>query len=334
MRIIPTQHQDTATSRRSAVTEKPYAHMRWIPGGKFRMGSEQAYAEERPQHMAEVSGFWMDEHPVTTAEFARFVAATGYVTLAEVPPNPADYVDAIPEMLFAGSLVFVRPTRAVPLNDIRGWWTLMRGADWRHPSGPHTSCEGLEDHPAVHIAYSDAEAYAAWAGKSLPTEAEWEFAARGGLDGATYAWGEELSPDGKQMANYWQGVFPHENTRADGKDGTTPVGSFPANGYGLYDMIGNVWEWTSDWYAARHSTAVTPGCCHPINPRGALQMESVDAYSAAPSIPRRVIKGGSYLCSANYCRRYRPAARSPQQIDSTTSNLGFRCIVRPAAHLH
>jgi formylglycine-generating enzyme required for sulfatase activity len=256
------------------------------------------------------------------------VEATNFVTFAEIPPNAADYPDAIPEMLYAGSLVFVKPRAPVPLHDIRGWWNLVRGADWSHPTGERSSIRGLENHPVVHIAYSDAETYATWSDKSLPTEAEWEFAARGGLDGATYAWGEELTPDGKLMANYWQGTFPHLSTK-DGWERTSPVGSFPPNPFGLYDMIGNVWEWTTDWYASRHSTAVSPGCCHPVNPRGAMQLESLDKLSPAPTIPRKVIKGGSHLCSANYCRRYRPAARSPQQIDSTTSNLGFRCIVRP-----
>jgi formylglycine-generating enzyme required for sulfatase activity len=301
--------------------------MVWVPGGKFRMGSEAAYAEERPQHLVEVSGFWMDKHPTTVADFARFVDETGYVSFAELPPNPADYPEAIPEMLFAGSLVFVKPRGPVGLHDIRGWWTLMRGAQWRHPSGAESTVSGREKHPVVHVAYCDVEAYAQWAHKELPTEAEWEFAARGGLDGATYAWGDELMPGGKPMANYWQGVFPHD--AAGGWAGTSPVGSYPPNGYGLYDMIGNVWEWTADWYAPRHSTAASPGCCHPINPRGAMQLESVDQYSPAPSIPRKVLKGGSHLCSHNYCRRYRPAARSPQQVDSSTSNIGFRCIVRP-----
>jgi formylglycine-generating enzyme required for sulfatase activity len=302
--------------------------MVWIPGGVFRMGCDDAYPEERPQHRAEVSGFWMDRYPVSNARFAKFVAATGHRTVAELPPDPNDYPGALLEMLHPGSLVFVKPTAPVSLRDIRAWWQFVLGADWRHPLGPDSSIVGLEEHPVTHVAFSDAEAFAKWEGKELPTEAEWEFAARGGLDGATYAWGEELMPNGRPMANYWQGRFPNENTLIDGWERTSPVGSFPPSAYGLYDMIGNVWEWTCDWYGARHSTAASVGCCHPRNPRGARRGESVDP-DAPGHIPRKVIKGGSFLCSANYCRRYRPAARVPEAIDSSTSNIGFRCIVRP-----
>lgn len=307
----------------------PAPDMVWIPGGVFKMGCDDAYPEERPQHRAEVGGFWMDRYPVTIARFAEFVAATNHVTFAEIPPDPADYPDAIPDLLHPGSLVFVKPEQRVSLRDIRAWWRFVLGADWRHPMGPHDSVDGLGEHPVAHVTFSDAEAFAAWNGKTLPTEAEWEFAARGGLAGATYAWGEELMPDGRPMANYWQGRFPNENTLVDGYERTSPVGSFPPNGYGLYDMIGNVWEWTGDWYAPRHSTSASIGCCHPRNPRGARRGESVDPSAPGAHIPRKVLKGGSFLCSANYCRRYRPAARFPEPIDSSTSNIGFRCIVRP-----
>ena len=319
----------TQPLHRSAPGDAPGPDMVWIPGGIFRMGCDDAYPEERPQHRAEVSGFWMDRYPVSNARFAEFVAATKHVTFAEVPPSAADYPDALPELLNPGSLVFVKPATIVSLRDIRAWWQFVLGADWRHPLGPNSSIDGLRDHPVAHVACSDAEAFAKWEGKELPTEAEWEFAARGGLDGATYAWGEELMPNGRPLANYWQGRFPNENTLADGWERTSPVGCFPPNGYGLYDMIGNVWEWTCDWYSPRHSTLASIGCCHPRNPRGGRQSESVDVTAPGAHIPRKVIKGGSFLCSANYCRRYRPAARFPEPIDSSTSNIGFRCIVRP-----
>ncbi len=318
-----------APSHVAPPAEAPRPDMVWIPGGVFKMGSNDAYPDEQPQHMAEVSGFWMDRHPVTNARFARFVEETGYVTYAEFPPDPADYPNALPEMLHPGSLVFVKPSTPVSLRNANAWWRFILGADWRHPSGPGSSIDELREHPVVHVAYVDAAAFADWEGKTLPTEAEWEFAARGGLVGATYAWGDELMPGGMAMANYWQGRFPNENTLIDGYEGTSPVGSYPPNGFGLYDMIGNVWEWTCDWYGVRHSAKASVGCCHPRNPRGAREDESRDATSPAAQIPRKVLKGGSFLCSANYCRRYRPAARFPQQVDSSTSNIGFRCIIRP-----
>ena len=246
----------------------------------------------------------MDEHPVTNLEFLRFVKATGHVTSAEQAPDPAQYPDAKPDMLFAGSVVFEKSSGPVDLSNHFNWWTWRRGADWRHPEGPESSLHGRERHPVVHVAFDDAEAYAAWAGKELPTEAEWEFAARGGLDGAEFAWGDELMPKGKPMANTWQGEFPYENTLVDGYEGTSPVGAFPPNGYGLYDMAGNVWEWTTDWYAASHEAA-SP-CCGG-DPRAA----SIDPNDTS-AIPRKVMKGGSHLCAPNYCRRYRPAARMAQ----------------------
>jgi len=274
-----------------------------------------------------VDGFWMDAHAVTNDEFARFVAATGYVTLAERTPDPADYPGAKPELLVPGSAVFRKPAHRVDLRDPYQWWAYVPGANWRHPFGPDSSIEGLGDHPVVHVAYEDALAYARWAGKDLPTEAEWEFAARGGLDGATYAWGDEFLPGGRFMANTWQGEFPIQNLALDGFEWTAPVGSFPPNGYGLYDMIGNVWEWTRDEYR-EYGAAVRP-CCASTKPRGGERGASDDPRTPGSRIPRKVIKGGSYLCAPNYCRRYRPAARLAQPVDTSTCHLGFRCVVRP-----
>jgi sulfatase modifying factor 1 len=296
-----------------------------LPGGRFRMGSDRHYPEESPVHEAVVGPFRIDAHPVTNDQFAEFVDDTGYVTFAELPPNPDDYPGALPEMLYAGSMVFVQPPGPVPMDG--NWWAFERGADWRHPLGAGSSIDGLGDHPVVHVAWTDVEAYAAWAGKDLPTEAEWEFAARGGLDRSEYAWGDEFMPGGVPMANTWQGPFPYGNDLLDGYLRTSPVGTFPANGYGLVDMIGNVWEWTSDWFQARHPPATSP-CCAPVNPRGGDEHDSV-APGELP-IPRKVLKGGSHLCAPNYCRRYRPAARFPQPIDSSASHVGFRCVVRAA----
>jgi formylglycine-generating enzyme len=275
-----------------------------------------------------VDGFWMDRHPVTNAEFERFVAATGHVTFAELPPDPADYPGAQPDMLYAGSLVFVKPPGPVDRSQIGNWWQFMRGADWRHPRGSSSSLLGLEQHPVVHVCYSDVEAYARWAGKEIPTEAEWEFAARGGLDGATYAWGEEFMPGGRLMANTWQGEFPWHNGLEDGYEGTSPVGAFPPNGYRLFDMIGNVWEWTSDWYHPFHPKDASTSCGTLRSPRGGAEKDSYDPGQPEIRIPRRVIKGGSHLCAPNYSRRYRPAARFPEPIDTSACHLGFRCIVR------
>ncbi|WP_373044442.1 formylglycine-generating enzyme family protein [Vulgatibacter sp.] len=307
----------------------PSPDMVWIPGGTFAMGSERHYPEEAPVHRVTVDGFWIDRAPVTNAAFARFVQATGHVTFAQLPPDPRDYPGALPEMLFAGSLVFVKPPGPVDLRDITNWWRFERGADWQHPWGEGSTIEGLMDHPVVHVAYADAEAYARWAGKDLPTEAEWEYAARGGLEGAAYAWGDELAPGGRPMANHWQGLFPWQNTMEDGYERTSPVGAFPPNGYGLVDMIGNVWEWTSDWYRPRHPDEKQKACCIPRNPRGGAEQESCDPAMPAIRIPRKVLKGGSHLCAPNYCRRYRPAARYPEPVDTSTSHVGFRCVVRP-----
>ncbi|WP_262031266.1 formylglycine-generating enzyme family protein [Microvirga sp. Mcv34] len=299
-----------------------------IAGGTFRMGSDRHYPEEAPVHRVTVDGFWIDRTPVTNREFRRFVEATGHVTCAERSPDPKDYPGALPEMLKAGSLVFTPPDYPVSLEDWSQWWSFTFGANWRRPYGRGSSIKGLDDHPVVHVAYADAEAYAAWAGKSLPTEAEWEHAARGGLDGAEFAWGDELTPGGRHMANTWQGAFPFQNKREDGYERTSPVTTFPPNAYGLYDMIGNVWEWTSDFYTPKHPADAPKACCIPENPRGGREGDSYDPCQPEIRIPRRVLKGGSHLCAPSYCRRYRPAARHPQPVDTSTSHVGFRCVVR------
>jgi formylglycine-generating enzyme required for sulfatase activity len=305
------------------------AGMRQLPGGEFTMGSERFYPEERPRRRVRVAPFWIDETPVTNADFAAFIAATGYRTLAEVAPDPADYPGMPPEMAHAGSLVFEKPLGPVDRNDFRQWWKFKFGARWCEPLGAGTSIATLMHHPVAHIAYHDAEAYAAWAGKALPTEAEWEYAARGGLDDAEFAWGSELAPGGRMLANFWQGEFPWDNRVLDGWERTSPVRAFPPNGFGLCDMTGNVWEWTTDWYVAAADLAKSPGsCCTPSNPRGGREQDSYDPCTPAVKIGRKVLKGGSHLCAPNYCQRYRPAARYPQPIDTSTSHVGFRCIIR------
>jgi formylglycine-generating enzyme required for sulfatase activity len=302
--------------------------MNWISGGSFLMGSNCHYPEEAPQHRVCVEGFFIDRYPVTNHQFAAFADTTNYVTVAERPLNPAEYPGALAEMLAPGSLVFHRTEGPVDLRDIRNWWTWTPGASWRHPEGRGSTITGRMDHPVVQVAFEDAEAYARWAGKELPSEAEWEFAARGGLDGAEFVWGNELAPGGRQMANMWQGEFPWQNLCADGFEGTSPVGAFPPNGYGLYDMAGNVWQWTMDWFSARHPASGANPCCIPENPRGASVHDSYDPAQPQTRIPRKVVKGGSFLCAANYCWRYRPAARHAQMIDSGMSHIGFRCIAR------
>lgn len=299
----------------------------WIPGRIFTMGSDGHYPEEAPAHPVKVDGFWIDAAPVTNRQFAAFVKATGHVTVAERPPRPEDYPGALPKMLRAGSLVFT-PPRTVVGPDISQWWSFKFGADWRHPYGGRSDIRGKLDHPVVHVAYSDATAYAAWAGKQLPTEAEWELAARGGLDDVEFAWGDELNPDGRLMANTWQGTFPTLNTKTNGADRTSPVGSYPANGYGIYDMIGNVWEWTSDFWSTRHPEPAAKSCCVPQNPHGGELEASFDPGQPEIKIARRVLKGGSHLCAPNYCRRYRPAARHAEPEDTSTSHVGFRCVKR------
>ena len=314
----------------SAASQAPPAEgMVWIPGGTFLMGSDKHYPEEAPAHNVSVRGFWMDKHAVTNADYRRFVDATGYKTFAERPANPADYPGAKPEMLAPSSVLFKKAKGPVDLTNHYNWWVYVPGADWRHPRGPASNIRKLMDHPVVHVAFEDAEAYAKWVGKALPTEAEWEFAARGGLDGAEFCWGDELMPGGKPMANTWQGEFPWQNLCVDGYEWTAPVGSFPANGYGLHEMTGNVWEWTTDWY--QEHGKIQHACCTIDNPRGGEADQSYDPCQPEVKIPRKVMKGGSFLCAPNYCRRYRPAARMPQAIDTSTCHLGFRCIVRADA---
>ena len=303
--------KETQASKTEEIRRVP---MVWIPGGRFLMGSDKFYPEERPVREEFVAGFWMDTHSVTNAEFAAFVAATGYVTFSERPPDCSAYPDADPTLLVPGSLVFRKPSGPVDLRDYRAWWEYAPQADWRHPEGPESSIASLDDHPVVHVAYEDACAYAAWAGKELPREEEWEFAARGGLEGAIYAWGDEPAPDGRLMANTWHGRFPWENLAIDGYERTSPVGAFPPNGYGLLDITGNVWEWTASVFAAPTRPGAKKSCCMP--------------GGSNSSLARRVVKGGSHLCSPNYCLRYRPAARQGEAIDTSTCHIGFRCIVR------
>jgi formylglycine-generating enzyme len=307
--------------------------MVWVAGGSFLMGSDRFYLEEQPAHRASAQGFWMDEHPVTVAEFRRFVKATGHVTTAEQAPDQADFPEASAEQLVPGSLVFRKPAHRVPLHDFRAWWAWVPGAQWRHPEGPGSTVAERGLHPVTHVSHADALAFAGWAGKELPTEVEWELAARGGLEGADFAWGDEFAPGGRMMANTWQGDFPVHNELLDGYERTSPVGTFPPNGYGLLDVTGNVWEWTVSPYTAHHRAAAgsaaagsTDGpdgggrpCCgpHRIDP------------TPAEDVGTRVIKGGSHLCAPNYCLRYRPAARQSQTVDTSTSHLGMRCIVRP-----
>ena len=317
-------------STTKAPGDAPAPDMLWIPGGRFRMGSDSHYPEEAPAHAAEVSGFWMDRTPVTNRQFQAFVEATGYVSFAEIPPRAEDYPGADPAMLVAASLVFTPPPGPVSLADWSQWWAWVPGACWKHPLGPGSDISELPDHPAVHICHHDATAYARWAGKALPTEAEWEYAAWGGNAGREYAWGDELAPGGRHMANTFQGRFPYFNSLEDGHARTSPVGSYPANGFGLSDMIGNVWEWTEDRYSERHQgPPAGKSCCVPANPRGGAIEGSYDPAMPDVRIPRKVLKGGSHLCTPDYCRRYRPAARHAQTLDSAMSHLGFRCIVRP-----
>jgi formylglycine-generating enzyme required for sulfatase activity len=290
------------------------------------MGSDGFYPEERPVHHVSVSGFWMDEHAVTAAEFRRFVKATGYMTVAERAPDPAQYPGAMPEILVPGSLVFDQPDGPVSLNDPRNWWSWVPGAQWRHPEGPGSTLHGRDRHPVTQVAYEDAAAYASWAGKALPSEAEWERAARGGLEGAIYSWGDDFQPDGRVMANTWQGRFPWENLMTDGYLRTAPVRRFPPNGYGLFEMTGNVWEWTADFFTPRHASGA-PACCVPQDPH--VQTPAHDDLPRPDAhIPRRVVKGGSHLCAPNYCLRYRPAARQGQAVETSSTHIGFRCVLR------
>ena len=290
------------------------ADLRWIPAQTAALGSDRHYPEEGPVRDVTVGGFWLQAHQVTNAEFAEFVDATGYVTVAERPLNPADYPGAPAANLQPGSMVFRRTSGPVDLRHLSQWWTWTPGASWRRPVGPHSSIDKRADHPVVHVAYEDAEAYAAWAGLALPTEAEWETAARGGLNHTTFTWGDEPELPGHRLANYWHGEFPWGPDPGYGR--TSPVGSFPPNAYGLFDMAGNVWEWTSDWYG---DTRAGDPCC---------EAGSYDSAQPQFTVPRKVIKGGSFLCADNYCLRYRPAARRPQMIDTGMSHIGFRCVKR------
>ncbi|MFC6976666.1 formylglycine-generating enzyme family protein [Halomicroarcula sp. GCM10025709] len=320
-----TSHSETA--RTSPPGDPPEPEMEWIPGGTFRMGSEEFYPEEAPVRTVTVDGFWMDRAPTTNREFAAFVADTGYTTVAERDPDPEDYPGVAPEDLVPGSAVFRQPDGPVDHRDPNEWWEYVPGADWRHPRGPDSDLDGRMDHPVVHVAHEDAAAFADWAGKQLPTETQWERAARGGLEGKRFVWGDEHVP-GRLMANTWQGEFPHENTELDGYARTSPVGAFPENGFGLVDAAGNVWEWTRDWYSDDPTAGASdsPACCTPTNPRGVSEDQSVDPRDPS-EVPRKVLKGGSHLCAPNYCFRYRPAARYPEPIDTSTSHVGFRCVV-------
>jgi formylglycine-generating enzyme required for sulfatase activity len=308
--------------------------MVWIPGGEFTMGTdaEQAWPEEKPAHRVRVDGFWMDETEVTNAQFAEFVKATGYVTTAEKPPVLEQIMNQVrpgtpplpKESLVPGSMVFTPTDGPTDLRDSTQWWQWVKGADWRHPEGPGSNIEGREKHPVVHVSWHDAVAYARWAGKRLPTEAEWEFAARGGLDGKYYVWGDEPFSREKPQANIWQGTFPYKNTKEDGFERTAPAKSFPPNGYGLYDMAGNVWEWCHDWHQADlYQERAGRGVI--ANPRG-------PAYGFDPSRHERelrVLRGGSFLCDDSYCLRYRPSARHASTPDSGMSHVGFRCVKVP-----
>jgi formylglycine-generating enzyme required for sulfatase activity len=272
----------------------------------------------------------MDCTAVTNEEFSYFVLETGYVTMAERPLDPAAYPGVPPELLLPGALVFHQPSQPVDLRNPRNWWAYIPGADWRHPYGPESNLEGRARHPVTQVAYEDAHTYATWAGKTLPTEAEWEFAARGGLEGARFVWGDDFMPDGQVMANTWHGEFPWENLRQGRHPETMPVQSFMPNGYGLFDMAGNVWEWTSDYFQTAHPTAMRQDRPYGIseNPQGGAPGESYDPDQPQVRIPRKVLKGGSYLCAPNYSLRYRPAARSPEMVDTSTCHIGFRCIIR------
>jgi formylglycine-generating enzyme len=312
-----------ATSKPAATSPVDPAGMVWVPGGEFWMGSDQPqFRDARPVHRVRVDGFWVDKTEVTNAQFAEFIGETGHVTVAEKAPRAEDFPGAPPENLVAGSVVFAPPAGPVPLNNHFRWWTYVRGADWRHPEGPGSDLKGRENHPVVHVAWSDAQAYAKWAGKRLPTEAEWEFAARGGLDRKPFVWGDEFKPGGRFMANSFQGRFPHTNTSEDGFAGVAPVASFPPNALGLYDTAGNVWEWCADWYRPDTFARLAGEGVVAVNPQG--PPDSLDP--AEPGVAKRVMKGGSYLCTDQYCARYMPGGRGKGDPDTGTNHLGFRCV--------
>ncbi|MGC4033214.1 MAG: formylglycine-generating enzyme family protein [Tepidisphaeraceae bacterium] len=317
----------SATQPSAAPGDPDHPNMAWIPGGVFTMGSDDPrFPDAAPTHSVWVDGYWIDRTTVTNAQFAKFVEATGYKTLAERPLDPKAFPGVPAEQLAPGSVVFSKPGGPVALDDVSQWWKFVPGANWRHPEGPTSDLGGRENHPVVHIAYADAEAYAKWAGKRLPTEAEFEYAARGGLDRKPFAWGEEFKPNGRFQANTFQGHFPNNNTAEDGFPGTAPVGSFPANGYGLFDMAGNVWEWTSDWYRPDTYAKQTAAGGIVLNPTG-----PVDSFDPEePGIKKRVQKGGSFLCTDQYCTRYMPGSRGKTDIDTGTNHAGFRCVSSPA----
>ncbi|WP_083707354.1 formylglycine-generating enzyme family protein [Intrasporangium flavum] len=293
------------------------------------MGSAAHYPEEAPVHPVRVGAFEIWATPVTNAQFAAFVGVTGYVTVAERPLDPEQFPGAPAENLVPGSMVFTPTSGPVDLRHLSQWWTWVPGASWRAPYGPGSSVKRIPDHPVVHVCHEDARAYADWVGADLPTEAEWEYAARGGLEGATFTWGDEARPGGRIMANTWDGPdFPWRHTRESGFLRTSPVGSFPANGFGLHDMAGNVWEWTDDWWTSAHPEAAESHCCAPVDPRGGRVEGSYDPRQPQFRIGRKVIKGGSHLCADSYCLRYRPAARRPQMVDTGMSHVGFRCVRR------
>ena len=311
------------------TTAPATSEMAWVPAATFEMGSDRHYPEEAPTHPVAVSGFWIDRHEVTNRDFAAFVQDTGYVTVAQRPLDPSDFPGAPAENLLPGSLVFTGTSGPVDLRHIAQWWTWTPGACWHRPEGPGSSLQGREEHPVVHVAFEDAERYAAWAGKTLPSEAQWELAARGGHDGAAYTWGNAPEAPDRPLANHWRGDFPW---RAEHGFGTTaPVGSYEPNDFGLFDMAGNVWEWTADWYTERHPDAAERPCCVPRDPRGGQERASLDPAQPQFSIPRKVIKGGSFLCADSYCLRYRPAARRPHMIDTGMSHIGLRCVMAEAA---
>ena len=312
--------------------------MAWIPGGEFSMGAQdppdmnsvgmQATLDSRPIHRVYVDGFWIDKTDITNKEFAVFVKSTGYVTIAERKPKPEDFPGAPPENLVAGSVVFSPPDHQVSLNDHYQWWSYVPGANWRHPQGPKSDIQGKLDYPVVQIAYPDAVAYAKWAGKRLPTEAEWEFAARGGLTGKPFVWGDEFRPNGKWMANTFQGQFPFKDTGEDQYIGVTGAGRFPPNGYGLYDMAGNVWQWTSDWYRADYYQQLASAGGVARNPKG----PDTPFDPAEPNERKKTHRGGSFLCTDQYCSRYMVGTRGKGEISTGTNHLGFRCVKNAPAH--
>jgi len=299
-----------------------------IHGGEANLGSERHYPDEGPIRRVAVSAFDIDPFPVTNERFGLFVSETGYITVAEQSPDPALYPGAAAEDLVPGALVFTMTDGPVPLSNFHGWWAWTPGATWRTPLGPESDLEGLDNHPVVQVSYDDALAFCAWAELSLPTETEWEYAARGGLEDTEFAWGDDDPQESDPVANTWQGRFPFENTEVDGWTRTSPVGSYPPNGFGLFDMIGNVWEWTDDWYLPTRRYPDLAACCAPQRGPLGTAHESLDASQPDTPIPRKVVKGGSHLCTTQYCFRYRPAARQPQMIDTATSHMGFRCVSR------